>query len=102
MNTHFSRDLTSIIRVPYIDLPRALTDRFQNIFRTVMDNQEHSTNYQSLIVLGELAVVTGTVGLIASAYFQSSQYVPECIGNILLGGAAIMHGSISHSHQGLS
>lgn len=94
MNTNFAPDIT--IRFPEIpegDLPKRLTDRFQRIFTTAIDgNAEPTPNYQTLTVLGELAVVSGLAGTVASYYFQSHQYLPECIINIALGTIAIGRG----------
>lgn len=82
-----------------VDFPTKMTDRFQRIFLEATDNEESRTsNCQTLMVLGGFAMVTGLVGTVASYYFQSSQYLPECLGNMIIGAVAIKHGLRGNLH----
>lgn len=91
MNTNFNPYVESKVQFPLVNFPSVLADRFQRIFTITIDDQQRVPNYQTLKVLGGCAVVTGIVGVIASYYFQSDEYLVESISNIAIGALAITH-----------
>lgn len=93
MNTDFFPHIESSTWYPKKDLPHRLSSRFQNVFTKTIENNERDLNYQTLNTLGKWAVLTGTVGIAASCYFQSYEYLLECTCNIALGVIAINRSS---------
>lgn len=79
-----------VLTPPFKDFPTRMTERFHRIFFETIGNEEpRAPNYQTLIVLGNFAVVTGLVGTVASYYFQSSEYLHESLGSIAAGAVAL-------------
>jgi hypothetical protein len=93
MNINFAPFTEPRSRTHWVDFPTRMTDRYNRIFTSAIDN-EVPLNYRTLIVLGGFALVTGVVGTVASYYFQSDEYLSECLGNIAVGVIVIGRGRV--------
>ena len=100
MNINFDPFIEPRALVQWKDFPTRMSDRIQGIFlKATEDSVRPAPNDQALLVLGEFALVTGLVGIVASYYFKSDEYVSECLLNIAIGACTIGRAYTSYSNK---